>query len=85
MMNVLREVSVPESGRKCSTCGHGEPTVEFYASGNECKDCKKDRSRRNRADQARKIAALERLIDVLFVLADRTSDPPVERKQKAVA
>lgn len=61
--------------RRCPTCGRSEPAVEFYASGGECKGCKRTRSRNNRAVQARKIAAFERFVDALIVLADKSGEP----------
>jgi hypothetical protein len=81
------ERSEPDaSGRKhCPTCRVSKPGSEFYAGVAECKACKRDRSRRNRADQACKIAAFERFVDALIAIADKTGDPPAERKQKAVA
>ena len=71
--------------RRCPTCGQGKAVGEFYENCTECKDCKRGRSQRNRALQARKIAAFERFVDVLFVLADQAGDPPAERSPKAVA
>jgi hypothetical protein len=77
-------VAEPEQARRCPSCRQTKAAGEFYAGCTECKGCKKDRSRRNRADQARKIAAFERFVDVLIILADRSGEPPAERKQRAV-
>ena len=70
-MNV-QEVSVAEPGCKpCTTCGRPWDAEAFYANCGECKDCKRSRSQRNRAVQARKIAAFERFVDVLVDLASK--------------
>lgn len=58
----------------CRTCGHNKPATAFYDRCSECRTCKRDRSKRNRAMQARKIAAFERFVDVLFALAERHAD-----------
>ena len=71
--------------RRCPTCGQGKGPGEFYENCSECKDCKRGRSQRNRALQARKIAAFERFVDVLSLLADRTGTPPAECRHEAVA
>lgn len=63
------------STRPCRTCGENKPAAAFYDGCSECKTCKRDRSKRNRAMQARKVAAFERFVDVLFALADRHADP----------
>jgi uncharacterized protein (DUF983 family) len=80
-------VAEPEGRQRCSTCSHSKPLSEFYAGVRECKACKRDRSRRHRADQARKLAAFERFIDVLVVLADKTVSAPEPRgtRPKAAA
>jgi hypothetical protein len=66
----------PGLKRRCPTCGHLLPQDAFYATCGECKGCKRLRSQRNRAVQARKIAAFERFVDALVNLADRTTEPP---------
>jgi hypothetical protein len=58
--------------RLCRTCAHPRSETEFYNGCAECKTCKRSRSKRNRALQARKLAAFERFVDVLVTLADRT-------------
>lgn len=68
----------PEQKRRCSSCGHTLAAGAFYANCAECKACKRNRSQRNRALQARKIAAFERFVDALINLADRTTEPPAE-------
>jgi hypothetical protein len=80
------ERSEPDtSGRKhCPTCRAFKPGSEFYAGVAECKACKRDRSRRNRTEQARKIAAFERFVDALIIFADKTGEPP-ERAPEVVA
>ena len=79
----------PEQKRRCPTCGRPLAADAFYVNCAECKDCKRRRSQRNRAEQARKIAAFERFVDALVNLADRTGEPPAERRtsltSKAVA
>lgn len=65
----------PEGGQQCSTCRQRKAASEFYTGVRECKTCKRDRSRRHRADQARKLAAFERFVDALVVLADKTGEP----------
>ena len=63
---------MPEPGHKpCTTCGSPWDAEAFYANCGECKDCKRGRSQRNRAEQARKIAVAERFIAVLADLASR--------------
>lgn len=64
----------------CPTCGHLLLQDAFYANCGECKDCKRRRSQRNRALQARKIAAFERFVDVLINLVDQTAESPAERR-----
>jgi hypothetical protein len=80
------ERSEPDaSDRKhCPSCRAYKPDSEFYAGVAECKACKRDRSRRNRAVQARKIAAFERFVDALIIFADNTGEPP-ERAPEAAA
>jgi hypothetical protein len=78
-----QEASVADQ-RRCPTCSVSKSGSEFYAGVGECKTCKRDRSRRNRAVQARKIAAFERFVDALIVLADKSGEPP-ERASEAVA
>jgi hypothetical protein len=68
-----------EQKRPCTTCGRPWDADAFYASCGECKDCKRKRSRNNRAVQARKIAAFERFVDALVNLADRTAEPAERR------
>lgn len=63
----------PEQGRRCPTCRRRRSADAFYSNCGECKDCKRGRSQRNRAEQARKIAAFERFVDVLIDLAARTA------------
>jgi hypothetical protein len=74
-------VTDPEK-RRCPTCRGSKPVGEFYVGCSECKDCKRTRSRTNRAVQARKIAAFERFVDALITLADKTAEPPAERGAK---
>lgn len=62
------------TNRPCLTCRRPWSEEAFYVNCTECKTCKRDRSRRNRAAQTRKIAAFERFVDVLIVLADRTRE-----------
>ncbi len=73
-----REDSVADQ-RRCPTCRSTKSADEFYAGCSECKDCKRGRSRRHRADQARKLAAFERFVDVLVVLADKSGEFASER------
>jgi uncharacterized protein (DUF983 family) len=79
------EVSVtdPESQRRCPTCGQPKAVSAYYANCAECKDCKRGRSRTNRALQARKIAAFERFVEALIVLADKSGTPDAERQAVA--
>lgn len=77
-----------EPKRQCPSCKNLKPGVEFYTNCAECKACKRDRSQRNRALQARKIAAFERFVDVLVVLADHAGGRPerlAECSREAVA
>lgn len=60
-----------EQGRPCLTCDRPWSADAFYAGCGECKDCKRTRSRQNRALQARKLAAFERFVDALASLAPR--------------
>jgi hypothetical protein len=69
----------PEQKRRCPTCRHLVDADAFYANCAECKDCKRRRSQRNRALQARKLAAFERFVDALVGLADRAPEFPPER------
>jgi hypothetical protein len=71
--------------KRCPTCRTSKPVSEFYAGVAECKDCKRSRSRNNRAMQARKVAAFERFVDALIVLADRTPEPPAECRRVLVS
>jgi hypothetical protein len=64
-----------EQKRLCPTCDRPWSEDAFYANCTECKDCKRLRSQRNRALQARKLAAFERLVEAFVSLADRTADP----------
>ena len=59
--------------RICRTCRKPRSAQAFYANCSECKTCKRGRSKANRALQARKIAAFERFVDALFVMANKTS------------
>lgn len=70
------ETPTADTTQPCRTCGQHKPATAFYDGCTECKTCKRSRSKRNRAMQARKIAAFERFVDVLFVLADRHGDSP---------
>jgi hypothetical protein len=63
----------------CPTCGRPWRADAFYVNCAECKDCKRLRSQRNRALQARKLAAFERLVEAFVSLADRTAEPAGER------
>ena len=67
-----------EQKQRCPTCRESLPVDAFYANCAECKGCKRLRSQRNRALQARKIAAFERFVDALITLADKTAEPPAE-------
>jgi hypothetical protein len=91
-VNVLSregDVSEPGGDRRCTTCDKQKPDSEFYSGGRECKVCKRDRSRRNRAVQARKLAAFERFVDALASLASKANEAPAGRendtRKKAVA
>lgn len=79
----------PGSDRRCTTCDKQKPDSEFYSGGRECKACKRERSRRNRAVQARKLAAFERFADALATLASKADEAPAGRGndtgKKAVA
>ena len=66
--------------QRCPTCRESLPVDAFYVNCAECKGCKRLRSQRNRALQARKIAAFERFVDVLITLADRTAETSAEAK-----
>lgn len=67
-----------EGKRPCATCGRPWDADAFYPNCGECKDCKRKRSRNNRAVQARKIVAFERFVDALVNLAGKTTEPPAE-------
>ena len=69
-----------EQKRPCPTCGRPWSWDTFYMNCTECKDCKRLRSQRNRALQARKLAAFERLVEAFVSLADRAAEPPGELK-----
>jgi hypothetical protein len=71
--------------RRCPTCRQSKAPGEFYSTGTECKDCKRDRSRQNRAVQARKIAFAERLVEALYDLAGRPGAPPAECRHEVTA
>lgn len=66
----------------CRTCSRPWEQSAFYTGCSECKACKRDRSKRNRAVQARKIAAFERFVDVLVVLTTR-ADAPIDLPDRA--
>lgn len=66
--------SSPE--RQCPTCSRIWAADAFYKDCGECKPCKRDRSRRNRAIQGRKVAAFERFVDVLVMLNAQASASP---------
>ena len=68
-----------EQKRRCTTCRHLLDTDAFYANCAECKDCKRRRSQRNRALQARKLAAFEQFVDALVDLAERAPELTPER------
>jgi len=57
----------------CSNPKCGRPWSEeaFYANCTECKNCKRQRSRDDRAAKARQVAVAERLVEALFDLARR--------------
>lgn len=71
-----RSEAATSDRKRCPTCRASKPGEEFYAGGGECKTCKRGRSRHNRAVQARKIAAFERLADALAAIAEKTGEPP---------
>lgn len=68
------------SSQVCRTCRQGQPTAAFYDGCSECKTCKRARSKQNRALQARKIAAFERFVDALFLMAERHGDSADSRE-----
>jgi hypothetical protein len=68
-------VAEADGRQHCPSCGQRKAAAEFYAGCSECKGCKRARSRNNRAVQARKIAAFERFVDALIVLADKSGEP----------
>lgn len=73
--------SSPQRG-PCHTCSRPWAEAAFYNGCSECKACKRDRSKRNRMLQARKIAAFERFVDVLVVLTTR-ADAPIDLPDRA--
>jgi hypothetical protein len=79
------DVTEPGSGRRCTNCDKRKPDSEFYSGVRECKACKRDRSRRDRAVQARKLAAFERFVDALITLAGKTSEAPAGRRTRTTA
>lgn len=80
------EMPSPPAKDPCRTCSRRWAEDAFYANCSECKACKRDRSRRNRALQARKVAAFERFVDVLVVLSAKADASPKDRPgQKQVA
>ena len=74
-----------EQKRPCATCDRPWDADAFYSNCGECKDCKRQRSRNNRAVQARKIAAFERFVEALVNLAERTTGPPAEPRTGIVS
>jgi len=71
---------VAEHKRRCPTCDVPKPAGDFYANCAECKACKRKRSQHNRALQVRKIAAFERFVEALVVIADKTGEPDRRRE-----
>ncbi len=65
--------------RECPTCDTSKPQQAFYRNCSECKDCKKARSKNARLLQARKLAAFERFIGLLFDLSSRAASVEVGR------
>jgi hypothetical protein len=76
-------VIIDSTGAPCSTCGRDWSPKDFYATSTECRPCKRDRSRTNRALAARKIALAERLIDALIDLAAQGWRPPTSAESTA--
>lgn len=76
-------MSSPPAQRSCPTCSRPWAEKDFYENCSECKPCKRDRSRRNRAAQARKIAAFERFVDVLAALTARSEPAPEQARESA--
>lgn len=74
------EMLSPPAKAPCRTCSRPWADSAFYANCSECKTCKRDRSKRNRALQARKIAAFERFVDVLVVLTSQTGAPGQDKQ-----
>ena len=70
----------PVHKRPCPTCNRPWDADAFYPNCAECKDCKRRRSQRNRAIQARKVAAFERFVDALVNLAERSTEPSADRR-----
>lgn len=60
---------MPRDPQPCTTCDRPWAEDEFYEGCSECKVCKRQRSKDHRLLQARKIAAVERLVDVLVTLS----------------
>jgi hypothetical protein len=69
--------------RPCPTCSRPWSEDAFYAGCAECKVCKRSRSKRNRAAQARRLAAFDRFVEVVMrdnvqalrrILADHGGD-----------
>lgn len=69
-MNETALLGTATTGRTCSTCGHSGPADDFYESSPECRECKRNRSRLNRALVAEKVA----LADRLLALVERMTD-----------
>lgn len=55
--------------RTCTTCGHSGPPSDFYKSSPECRKCKRNRSRTNRAVIADKVALADRLLALVERIA----------------
>lgn len=62
-----------EVGRTCPTCNVSKPQDAYYRNCSECRECKKARSRNARLLQARKLAAFERFVGLLFDLSVRSA------------
>jgi hypothetical protein len=88
MKNVLphsSEAPDASSKRLCHTCRRHRSAESFYEGCSECKTCKRARSKRNRALQARKLAAFERFVDALITLADQEPGEPAARTRSNAA